>query len=155
MTTTILQGLSLSHGRSQKTNYKLCSLPQKQSLKGCCFLNHFSTDLRKKLGVCNTKNKAMEKHPHLADINSRLQVYHKQTFQRLWSPDDLIYKISVHILSKPEVLADGRVKCTLQVFWGKFDGYGKNSKIAKATAAKLAVQALDRRDSPGTSQGSG
>ncbi|XP_073247902.1 endoribonuclease Dicer-like isoform X3 [Porites lutea] len=57
--------------------------------------------------------------------------------------------------SKAEVLADGRVKCTLRVSWGKFDGYGKNSKIAKATAAKLAVQALDRRDSPGTSQGSG
>ncbi|CAH3040736.1 unnamed protein product [Porites lobata] len=52
--------------------------------------------------------------------------------------------------SKAEALADGRVKRTLRVSWGKFDGYGKNSKIARATAAKLAVKALDRRDSPGT-----
>ena len=67
----------------------------------------------------------------------------------------IIYKIPVHIFSKAEALADGRVKRTLRVSWGKFDGYGKNSKIARATAAKLAVKALDRRDSPGTSQGSG
>ena len=60
---------------------------------------------------------------------------------------ELIYIISVYIFSKAEVLADGRVKCTLKVCWGKFVGYGKNSKIAKATAAKLAVQALDKNKS--------
>ena len=60
---------------------------------------------------------------------------------------ELIYIISVYIFSKAEVLADGKVRCTLKVRWGKFDGYGKNSKVAKATAAKLAVQELDKDNS--------
>ena len=90
----------------------------------------------------------MENHPHLADIDSRLGTS-SATFQRLLTSEtgELIYIISVYIFSKAEDRADGRVKCTLKVRWGKFVGYGKNSKIAKATAAKLAVQALDKNKS--------
>ena len=57
--------------------------------------------------------------------------------------------ILFYYLSKPEVLPDGKISCTLRVYWGEFVGKGKNSRIAKATAAKLAMQALDNRASQG------
>ncbi|XP_015776860.1 PREDICTED: endoribonuclease Dicer-like [Acropora digitifera] len=47
--------------------------------------------------------------------------------------------------SKPEELPNGKIQCTLQVDWGEFVGKGSNSRIAKATAAKLALQARERQ----------
>lgn len=47
--------------------------------------------------------------------------------------------------SKPEELPNGKIQRTLQVDWGKFVGKGSNSRIAKATAAKLALQARERQ----------
>ncbi|KAK2567376.1 Endoribonuclease Dicer [Acropora cervicornis] len=46
--------------------------------------------------------------------------------------------------SKPEELPNGKIQRTLQVDWGEFVGKGSNSRIAKATAAKLALQARER-----------
>ena len=40
--------------------------------KGCCFLNHLSTELTRKIDHRNSRNKAMENHPHLANIDSTL-----------------------------------------------------------------------------------
>ena len=51
------------------------------------------------------------------------------------------------VIRKAKTLPDGRVECTLRVYWGEFVGKGANYRIAKATAAKLAMQALERRDS--------
>ncbi|XP_068738102.1 endoribonuclease Dicer-like [Montipora capricornis] len=48
--------------------------------------------------------------------------------------------------SKAKTLPDGRTECTLQVHWGTFVGKGANYRIAKATAGKLAMEALERRD---------
>ena len=50
------------------------------------------------------------------------------------------------VIRKAKTLPDGRVECTLRVHWGEFVGKGANYRIAKATAAKLAMQALERRD---------
>ncbi|XP_068760261.1 endoribonuclease Dicer-like isoform X2 [Montipora capricornis] len=47
--------------------------------------------------------------------------------------------------SKAKTLPDGRTECTLRVHWGTFVGKGANYRIAKATAGKLAMQALERR----------
>ena len=41
-------------------------------------------------------------------------------------------------------LPDRKVECTLTVRWGQFVGKGPNYRSAKTTAAKLAVQALER-----------
>lgn len=46
--------------------------------------------------------------------------------------------------SKAMPLSNGKIECTLKVRWGEFVGKGANYKSAKATAAKLAVQALQR-----------
>ena len=45
--------------------------------------------------------------------------------------------------SKAEDLGDGKISCTLRVHWGQFVGKGANFRIAKATAAKLAMEALN------------
>ena len=50
------------------------------------------------------------------------------------------------VISKAKTLPDGRTECTLQVHWGTFVGKGANYRIAKATAGKLAMQALEGRD---------
>lgn len=50
------------------------------------------------------------------------------------------------VISKAKPLPDGKIECTLRVRWGEFVGKGTNYRIAKATAAKLAMQALERRD---------
>jgi len=53
--------------------------------------------------------------------------------------------------SEAKTLPDGKIERTLRVYWGEFVGKGTNSKIAKATAAKRAVQAWGRSTSHGTS----
>lgn len=45
-------------------------------------------------------------------------------------------------LSKAKNLPDGKISCTLRVQWGEFVGKGANFRIAKATAAKFAMEAL-------------
>ena len=45
-------------------------------------------------------------------------------------------------LSKAKTLPDGKISCTLRVHWGEFVGKGANFRIAKATAAKFAMEAL-------------
>ena len=44
-------------------------------------------------------------------------------------------------------LDDGKIHRTLSVFWGKYTGKGPNKKIAKATAAKLAIEGLKKKSS--------
>ena len=55
----------------------------------------------------------------------------------------LIWTVLVYYCSKAEE-RNGKIERTLSVDWGEFVGRGVNSKIAKATAAKRAVQALKR-----------
>jgi len=55
------------------------------------------------------------------------------------------------IHSEAKTLPDGKIERTLRVYWGEFVGKGNNSRIAKLTAAKRAVQALERSTSHGTS----
>ena len=50
-------------------------------------------------------------------------------------------------LSKADVRPDGKIACTLRVYWGEFEGKGANIKIAKTTVAKLAMEALEQRTS--------
>ena len=47
------------------------------------------------------------------------------------------------LLSKSKNLPDGKISCTLRVHWGEFVGKGANFRIAKATAAKFAMEALN------------
>ncbi|XP_044163480.1 LOW QUALITY PROTEIN: endoribonuclease Dicer-like [Acropora millepora] len=54
--------------------------------------------------------------------------------------------------SEPEKLPNGKIQRTLQVDWGEFVGSGLNSKIAKATAAKLALLALKRNQIPASQE---
>lgn len=42
-------------------------------------------------------------------------------------------------------LDDGKIQRTLSVYWGKYTGKGPNKKIAKATAAKLAIEGLKKK----------
>jgi len=44
--------------------------------------------------------------------------------------------------SKAERLGNGKFFCTLLVHWGQFEGKGANFKLAKATAAKRAMEEL-------------
>ena len=44
-------------------------------------------------------------------------------------------------------LDDGKIQHTLSVYWGKYTGKGQNKKIAKATAAKLAIEGLKKKSS--------
>ena len=46
-------------------------------------------------------------------------------------------------LSKAKNLPNGKISCTLRVHWGEFVGKGANFRIAKATAAKFAMEALN------------
>lgn len=54
---------------------------------------------------------------------------------------DMYFVLS--FLSKAESLPDGKIYCTLRVHWGEFVGKGANFRIAKATAAKFAMEALN------------
>ena len=60
--------------------------------------------------------------------------------------EDRLICVVFFFISKAKTLPDERIECTLRVRWGEFVGKGANYKIAKATAAKLAMQALERRD---------
>ena len=44
-----------------------------------------------------------------------------------------------------KTLEDGKIQCTLRVHWGEYNGKGPNMKIAKATAAKLAIEGLEKK----------
>ena len=46
---------------------------------------------------------------------------------------------------KAKTLEDGKIQCTLRVYWGEYNGKGPNMKIAKATAAKLAIEGLKKK----------
>ena len=46
---------------------------------------------------------------------------------------------------KAKTLDDGKIQCTLKVDWGEYNGKGPNMKIAKATAAKLAIEGLKKK----------
>ena len=48
---------------------------------------------------------------------------------------------------KAVTLDDGKIQRTLSVYWGKYTGKGPNKKIAKATAAKLAIEGLKKKSS--------
>ena len=48
---------------------------------------------------------------------------------------------------KAETLDDGKIQLTLRVYWGEYTGKGPNKKIAKATAAKLAIEGLKKKSS--------
>lgn len=56
----------------------------------------------------------------------------------------LILLVFFRYCSKAIPLSNGKIECTLKVRWGEFVGKGANKKSAKTTAAKLAVQALER-----------
>ena len=46
---------------------------------------------------------------------------------------------------KAKTLEDGKIQCTLRVYWGKYNGKGSNMKIAKAAAAKFAIEGLKKK----------
>lgn len=49
-----------------------------------------------------------------------------------------------HSYRKPEINAGRRIRVTVEVFGlGKFVGIGRNKRIAKCTAAKRALRALE------------
>ena len=64
-----------------------------------------------------------------------------------WSPQSNSYFCwyLFCLFSKAEKREDGKIACTLRVHWGEFVGKGVNMRIAKATAAKLAMEALEKK----------
>lgn len=99
-----------------------------ESVAGAVFLDS-SMDLTKIWGVYYRMMEPYINHYSVnIPINPIREVYEKSS------------KVT---LSKAEE-RNGKIERTLSVDWGEFVGRGVNSKIAKATAAKRAVQALKR-----------
>ena len=68
-----------------------------------------------------------------------------------WVPDHagfhgfFVVVVLLLFFRKAKTLDDGKVQCTLRVDWGEYIGKGPNMKIAKATAAKLAIEGLKKK----------
>ena len=64
-----------------------------------------------------------------------------------WSRIFIVFFFCFVFSRKAVTLDDGKIQCTLSVYWGKYTGKGPNKKIAKATAAKLAIEGLKKKSS--------
>ena len=67
-----------------------------------------------------------------------------------WVPDHADFHVFFFLFRfvffrKAKTLDDGKIQCTLKVDWGEYNGKGPNMKIAKATAAKLAIEGLKKK----------
>ena len=66
-----------------------------------------------------------------------------------WVPDHadfhVFFLFCFVFFRKAKTLDDGKIQCTLKVDWGEYNGKGPNMKIAKATAAKLAIEGLKKK----------